>query len=201
LVIFGVVCTFVAAVPAASAAAPTSAVSGSYSGPSGFGDVTVCADPPHDLAVAGTATGTIAPFGSSTLTFAWCQSVVGPPYIATIQPGATASITSASGAVSGDLTGTVTGTSDSQGRFPYDFSLAVTGGSGAFAGATGTIALTGTFAAGATDVIGTASGSVSSSPPSVVAKHFSDCRGRGWQTVTDAHGRHFRSRLSCDVYV
>ena len=199
LVIFGVVCSFVAAVPAASTAAPTSAVSGSYSGPGSL--VASCADPENELGVNGTATGDIAPFGASTLAYTFCQAVVGPPYVAPLSPGSTASITSASGSVSGTLTGTVNGLTDADGRFPYDFSLAVTSGTGAFSGATGTILLKGSFAVAASNISGTASGTVSYSPPPVVAKRFSDCRGDGWQTVTDCRGRPFRNRLSCDVFV
>ena len=199
LVIFGVLCSFVAAVPSASAATPTSAVSGSYSGPASLGNA--CADPTNELGVTGTATGDIAPFGASTLAYSFCQAVVGPPYVAPLSPGATASITSASGSVTGSLTGTVNGLPDAQSRFPYDFTLTVTSGSGAFSGATGTITLEGSFAAAASNISGTASGSVSFRPPPAVATRLSDCRGRGWQTVTDSHGRPFRSQLSCDVFV
>jgi hypothetical protein len=199
LVIFGVLASFVAAVPAASAAASTSAVSGSYSGPSSLNQV--CADPANELGVSGTATGDIAPFGASTLAFSFCDAVASAPNSGTLSPGATASITSASGSVSGTLTGTVNALPDANGRYPYSFTLTVTSGSGAFSGATGTIALEGSFAVAASNISGTASGTVSSSPPPVVTKHFSDCRGRGWQTVTDAHGRPFRHQLSCYMFV
>jgi hypothetical protein len=197
LVIVGVLFTFIAAVPAASAAAPTTPVSGSYRGTGSLNQV--CADPANELGVTGSAQGDIAPFGPSTLAYDFCQAVVGPPYIAPLAPGATASITAPGGAVSGTLSGTVNGTPDASFQFPYAFTLTITSGSGAFAGATGTIMLTGTFSAAASNITGTASGSVTLAPP--VAKRFSDCHGQGWKTVTDARGRPFRSQLSCDVFV
>jgi hypothetical protein len=195
LVIFAVLCGFVAAVPSASAAASPSAVSGSYSGPSTFaGDCT-------NIGVVGTAQGDIAPFGASTLAYHFCLTAPSPPlYLQPLLPGATASITTASGAVSGTLTGTQNGLSGPDGRFPYHFSLAVTGGSGAFSGATGTIVLDGSFAVAAQNITGTASGTVSFSAPAI-AKRFSECRGQGWKTVTDARGRPFRSQFACDVFV
>jgi hypothetical protein len=195
LAIFGVLCSFVAAVPSASAAAPTSAVSGSYSGPG------TLANDCTNIGVVGTAQGDIAPFGPSTFSYHFCLTPPSPPqYHQTLVPGGTASISTGSGTVSGTLTGTQEGLSGPDGRFPYHFTLAVTSSSGTFSGTTGTIVLDGSFSAAATNITGTASGTVSFSRPAV-AKRFSDCRGQGWKTVTDARGRPFRSQFACDVFV
>src|SRR5205814_1428668 len=78
--------------------------------------------------------------------------------------------------------------------FPYEFDVAVTGGTGRYAGATGLIVLSGFFGIGAATINGTASGSISyGSIPTAVT----DCQRGGWRHLIDTTGRPFPNQGSC----
>jgi hypothetical protein len=148
----------IAATPAAAANHP---VSGSYAGTGAIALPGTCGG--ALVQTFGTATGDITPFGASTLAYDFCVPFSGPGSggVSEITSG-TAVITSAAGSVSGTLSGTVQVAETTD--FPYDITMTVTSGTGDFAGATGSIALTGNFGGGASTITGTASGTVRYGP-------------------------------------
>jgi hypothetical protein len=105
----------------------------------------------------------------------------------------------------GTLTGTVGGYVEAGGMpdptvgFPLHIVLTVTGGTGAYAGATGELTLDGAFGYGATPVWGTVSGTVTLPPPTPGS--VADCRRGGWRNVVDDQGRPFRSQGACVAWV
>src|ERR1700710_1327962 len=150
--------SLVVAMPVASAAtaAAPQTVSGSFSGTGTLSGS--CTG--QQLPVSGSAEGTIAPFGASTLTYSFCQTAPSATDPVPVDPGGTLMLTTASGSVTGTITGTVEGLPDPASRFPYHFEIAITTGTGTLAGTTGTLILDGAFGAAASTIDGTASGTV-----------------------------------------
>jgi hypothetical protein len=87
---------------------------------------------------------------------------------------------------------------DPRGR-PYRFDLTVTGGTGQFAGATGTLQVEGYVGPAVATVEGTVSGSVTVGLPSPVSP--ADCRDGGWRTHGDQAGVAFRNQGDCIAWV
>jgi hypothetical protein len=142
----------------------------------------------------GTATGDITPFGPSTLSYDLCVPFAqsGSGGVSPVESG-TAVITGATGSVSGTLSGSVQVAETNP--FPYDLQVTVTGGTGAFSGATGSIGLVGTLTGGAQEISDTASGTISYGPEVATVK--SDCAQGGWQNLVDANGQPFKNQGRC----
>jgi hypothetical protein len=108
---------------------------------------------------------------------------------------ATFVITAADG---GTLTGDISGRVEAGGPgpdYPLHFVLTVTGGTGRYAGATGSIAMEGAFGPGAFTVAGTVDGTVTLPPASPTS--WRDCTGGGWRDLVDDEGRPFHSAGHC----
>jgi len=73
--------------------------------------------------------------------------------------------------------------------------LNVTGGTGTYAGATGTINLNGFIGAGAATIVGTASASIAYGTP--VPTSPLDCLNGGWRNLANANGQPFKSAGQC----
>lgn len=104
-------------------------------------------------------------------------------------------ITAADG---GTLTGTMSGFVEASGtgpEFPLHFTLAVTGGTGRLAGATGSIAMEGAFGLGALTVHGTVDGTVTLPPPT--PSSADDCKQGGWRNLVDDRGEGFPNQGQC----
>jgi hypothetical protein len=192
VVIAGVLC---ASAWAATAQASTPAqypVSGTYEGTGSIDSPGTCGG--ALIQTFGTATGDITPFGASTLSYDFCVPFAEPGSggISPVTSGNVV-ITAADGSISGTLSGTVQTAETTS--FPYDFEVTVTGGTGVFSGATGSIGLVGNFSGGAATITGTASGTVSYGPE--VATIKSDCAQNGWQNVVDANGQPFKNQGLC----
>jgi hypothetical protein len=141
------------------------------------------------------ATGTITPFGASTtLALDLCVDVTPDPATAT----GTFLFTGGTGTVGGTVAGTVVNHITPDG-FAYDFDLTVISASGAFAGATGTMALEGFFGAGGLTINGTVSGTLFYGTPIATARE--DCGNNGWRTMTDANGNAFKNIGQCMAFV
>jgi len=84
-------------------------------------------------------TGDLAPFGPTTSVFDVCTDASAGVDPTPIVSGSTFTITAAGGTFSGDVTGTGSSFSPTPQGFPYHNVLTVTGGTGQFAGATGTL--------------------------------------------------------------
>ena len=179
------------AVPAQASALPAHTVSGTFAGTGTVDGAGGCAF--HTTA---NATGDISPFGTSTsLAFEFCPTGIVEPRPAT----GTFSVSGGTGTVTGTLTGQIQGSNPTPDGFPYHFDLTVTSATGAFAGATGTIALDGFFSAGALTVNGTASGTLFYGTP--IATTRQDCANHGWRTMTDANGNPFKNLGQCVAFV
>jgi hypothetical protein len=139
------------------------------------------------------------PLGTTTFTLDFClENPVGELY--PISSG-TFTVTSPSGTLTGTVGGWVEagGNPDPAVGFPLHITLTVTGGTGAYAGATGDLLLEGAFGYGAATVWGTVSGTVTLPPPT--PDSADDCRNGGWRQVVDDQGRPFRSQGACIAWV
>ena len=102
----------------------------------------------------------------------------------------------------GTLTGDMSGSVEAVGpgpEFPLHFVLTVTGGTGRYEGATGSIAMEGAFGVAAATVHGTVDGVVTLAPSTPSSKD--DCRNGGWQHLVDANGQPFRNQGHCIRWV
>lgn len=99
------------------------------------------------------------------------------------------------------LTGTETGTVDlSSTPFPVVIRFAVTSGTGALAGSTGEIVLTGTSSgAGVVGDVFTMTGTLTTRPP--VPTDKDQCKHDGWQDLGDGRGEPFRNQGQCVSFV
>jgi hypothetical protein len=111
-------------------------------------------------------------------------------------------------AADGTLTGTVEGeiaAVGGPGGYPASYSATITGGTGAYADATGTLDLTGLWDAPDIPVLsmhGTVSGTVElASPPAAHPASIHDCLNGGWRDLVDDDGAPFTSTWDCIVYV
>jgi len=142
-----------------------------------------------------TGSGDWTELGLSTFTLDFCLGSGSSQY--PVFDG-TFTITAADG---GTLTGEVSGSVEAGGagpEFPLHLVLTVTGGTGRYEGATGSIAMEGAFGFGAATVHGTVEGTVTlrSTPSS-----RDDCLDGGWQHVVDDNGQPFPSLGHCIYWV
>jgi hypothetical protein len=99
------------------------------------------------------------------------------------------------------LIGTTTGTVDlSTTPFPVVIDFTVTSGTGALAGATGEIVLTGTSQGpGAVGDVFTMTGTLTTPPPVPTDKN--QCKDGGWQNLADDQGEPFKNQGQCVSFV
>lgn len=105
--------------------------------------------------------------------------------------------------------GTVIGTSAGGAVDPFTFTyfttLTVTGGTGKYAGASGTLLLEGSLGSptGPPGVSAPTSGAVTGTidVPSAVPTTKAQCKGGGWRGLTDEDGRSFRNQGQCVRFV
>ena len=135
--------------------------------------------------------------GASTFNLDFCIANTGGA-VWPVLDGGTFTVTSADGTLSGTTGGWVaaggTGT-----EFPLHLELAITGGSGRFADASGALVLDGAFGVGAGTAWGDVSGTVTIPPPT--PQTVRDCRHGGWRHVVDDRGRPFRNQRECIAFV
>ena len=165
-----------------------------------------------DLMVTGsfTGTGTLGPecgvfhvvvngsgdwtgLGLSTFTLDFCLGSDGA-----IFDGSFTIIAADGGTLTGDMSGSVEATGPGP-EFPLHFVLTVTGGTGRYEGATGSITMEGAFGIAAASVHGTVDGVVTLAPSTPSSKD--DCRNGGWQHVVDENGQPFRNQGHCIQWV
>ena len=129
-------------------------------------------------------TGDVAPFGSSTVGYAFC----GNDSTHLIEPlGFTLT------APDGTVTGVGTGSGFEGSEPPF----AVTAGTGRYAGITGTITFSPDY--GVPVVHLTASGTVSFGPPFPTTRD--DCKHEGWRNVVNDQGQPFKNQGQCINFV
>ena len=83
--------------------------------------------------------------------------------------------------------------------YPLHLGLAVTGGTGDLAGATGTLVVGGWFGYGALTAFGTVSGTLSVPDPTPAS--IDDCKDGGWTGVADDERQPFRNQGACVAWV
>jgi hypothetical protein len=76
-----------------------------------------------------------------------------------------------------------------------DFTLTVTGSSGALRGATGTLDFAGSFPSGAQSASGKLTGALTL--PSSTPKSKDECKNGGWRNLVDDQGQPFRNQGQC----
>lgn len=170
------------------------AVSGSFTGDGGFDSTAACPTfhTWHD--VSGDWTG----LGAVTLNLDYCVELAtgGPSPLS-----GTFTITAPDGTLTGTVEGEVAGAPEPEG-YPADYALTVTGGTGAFAGATGTLALAAFWnhpSAPVLSIFGTVSGTIVVGLPTPSTVH--DCLRGGWRAFADDTGRPFESQADCIRFV
>jgi hypothetical protein len=166
--------------PAGAVARTDLPVSGSYTGTwhlEACGEFT-------ELTLRGN--GNIAPFGPSSFVLVHCATGANDSFV----------FTAPDGTVTGDIT--VAGFSIIRQLFRAHFEIAITGGTGRYAKATGD--LISDFEQFAYDsAVATMTGAIELVPPTPTK--VSDCKHGGYKNFADAHGRPFRSQLRCVAFV
>ncbi|HET6953294.1 MAG TPA: hypothetical protein VFI47_23135 [Acidimicrobiales bacterium] len=141
--------------------------------------------------------------GPVTFHLDWCVGL--PPQDQEAWPVSSGSftVTAAAGTLSGAMGGEVMGnTPGPDGRFPFALVLTVTGGTGDYAAATGTLTLDGlleyvpTFSR---NLDGTVSGTIEVAVRTPTSK--ADCRHGNWRNLTDETGTPFASMAGCIRWV
>jgi hypothetical protein len=185
------------AAPATATGAPGGTelpVSGTFTGTGFF-------DSPPDCVAFHTwhdGSGTWTSLGDSTFHLDYCvtYTATGPSPLA-----GTFTIEAAGGTLTGDVTGTLGAVAEPEG-FPVHYELTVTGGTGDYEGATGSLVFEASWDAEVipvTSIHGTVSGSVIL-PPSTPSS-VDDCRHGGWRDFVDHTGQPFRSQGHCIAWV
>lgn len=114
----------------------------------------------------------------------------------------TFTIATEAGTLTGDVAGEVSNISGPGGGFPATYELTITGGTGSYQLATGTLVLDAVWNDPVIPVFamaGTVSGTVVLPPPTPTSKD--DCRHGGWRHLADEHGRPFRNQGHCITWV
>ena len=143
--------------------------------------------------LAGTAE--LSTLGSSTVDIDFCVSSDPEVVIAPEGYFTFFTITGADGAIFGDV---ASGTFEPAIPIPLHLDLIVTGGTGAFDGATGTLAVDGTFYP--MDAVNAQiSGTIEVASPTPQSK--AECKRGGWQNLGDDVGTPFRNQGECIRYV
>lgn len=132
--------------------------------------------------------------GASTFTLDFCLADGSAANHYPVYDG-TFTVTAADG---GTLNGSLTGYVEAGGsgpEFPLHLVMEVTGGTGTYEGATGSIAMEGAFGLAALTVEGTVDGTVTLPP--AIPSSWRDCLAGGWRDLVDDEGRPFRNQGQC----
>lgn len=170
------------------------AVSGAFTGNGNFASTSACPTfhTWHD--VSGDWTG----LGAVTLNLDYCVELVTE---APSPLSGTFTITAPDGTLTGTVEGELGGFAEPEG-YPADYALTVTGGTGAFAGATGTLAIVAFWdhpTIPVWSIHGTVSGAIVVPLPTPSTVH--DCLRGGWRNLADDTGRPFASQADCIRFV
>jgi hypothetical protein len=136
-------------------------------------------------------TAELSTLGSSTVELNFC--VTSSPFV--IEPGGSFSIVGVEGSLSGDVPSGSLNFNTFPAGFHLDLIVAV--GTGAFAGATGNLAVDGTFEFSAVNAQVTGAIDVPSPTPTSKA----DCKQGGWRDLADDDGVPFRNQGQCIAFV
>ena len=169
-------------------------VSGSFTGTGNFSSTTECPSFQtwHDAGGDWTALGAV------TFRLDYCVE------LSTTEPSplsGTFTITAPAGTLTGTVTGEVAEVAGPEG-FPASYTLTVTGGTGTYARAGGTLTLAAVWDGEVIPVFaisGTVSGTVTLAAPTPTSAR--DCRHGGWRDLADDAGRPFRNQGACIRYV
>jgi hypothetical protein len=188
-IIFGlVVLLTLLASPATARSLTTDApVSGSYSG-TGTISIESCEYIRQNVS----ATGSLVPFGESQIALNFCLGDVPEGSLRSQVLDGAFTISAADGTVSGSIGGFVQPFNPGgENVFPYQLVLTIAGGTGSYAGSTGTIVLDGFFGLAGMTTQGTASGTLFSAPTK------SDCKHGGWRTAANPSGQPYANQGRC----
>lgn len=142
--------------------------------------------------------GTWTGLGVSTFNLDYCV-VLAPEGPSPLD--GTFTITAEDGTLTGRVTGSIAGAPVS-GGWPGHYELTVTGGTGAYEQATGTLVFEVLFTHPTIPVLtmeGTVAGSINVPPATPTSRD--DCRHGGWRDVVDEHGQPFRNVGDCISWV
>lgn len=144
-------------------------------------------------------TGDLSPFGPTTSHFDICTDSSGGVDPTPIVSGSTFTITAAGGTLFGAVTGTGSSFSPTPQGFPFHNILTVTGGTGVFAGATGTLFNDGfvVIVGGPTPLASTGTVSGTLVLPSLTPQSNAECKQGGWQGLVEQEGQAFRNQGQC----
>ena len=170
------------------------AVSGSFTGTGSFDSTPECPTfhTWHD------GSGDWTGLGAVTLNLDYCVELAtaGPSPLS-----GTFTITAPDGTLTGTVEGELGGAPEPEG-YPADYALTITGGTGAYAGATGTLAIAAFWDHPTIPVLsiqGTVSGTVVLPLPTPTT--IQDCLRGGWRRFGDDTGRPFASQADCVRFV
>jgi hypothetical protein len=140
---------------------------------------------------------TITPGGTGTVDLDYCLDIdTGPDFVI---DGGTFTATLPAATLTGTLAGTSQAGTSTPDGFPINLTLTITGGTGDFDGATGSIAIDGFVGDFAATIDATLSGTINL-PLKTPAK-FRDCVNDGWRGLTDDQGRPFKNVVHCLFFV
>jgi hypothetical protein len=148
-----------------------------------------------------TGEGSWSGLGDVTFVLDYCV-VLGSEVISPLT--GTTTITAADGTLTGTVEGTLTGTLTPEG-YPAHYTVTVTGGTGVYEAATGTLDLDGMWDDPEVPVLsmhGTVSGTVELATPTLPhPTSIRDCLHGGWRQFGDDDGHAFENPWRCVIYV
>jgi len=167
------------------------------------GVISDCGRGPGILRFVFDGTGDLAPFGPTESRFDVCTDSSGGVDPTPIVSGSTFTITAAGGTLTGDVTGTGSSFSPTPQGFPFHNILTVTGGTGVFAGATGTLFIDGfvVVVSGTPPLRSTGTVSGTLVLRSLTPHSKAECKQGGWRDLVDEGGQSFRNQGQCVSYV
>jgi len=185
------------AVVTASAGGEELAVSGAFSATGTFESTPEC----PSFHTVHTGQGTWTGLGDVTFVLDYCvvlSSEGSSPL------SGTAAITADAGTLTATVEGTVSGTGATEG-YPADYTSTITGGTGAYESASGTLDLAGVWddpEIPVRSMHGTASGTIGlPEPPLAHPSSIGDCLRGGWRDYVDDDGETFSGLWACVIYV
>jgi hypothetical protein len=138
------------------------------------------------------ATGTISPLGETQVDGLTC---LGPGSGGSTELFGSFTFTGADGSITGEMTGLMDGSCC---LFFEHMTVVITGGTGDFEGATGTLSVEGVFL-NLSSVEGTVTGSITVPPNTPTSK--ADCMNGGWRDFEDENGEPFKNQGDCIAWV
>ena len=184
-------------VVAAAAGGEELTVSGAFSATGTFEATAEC----PSFHTVHTGEGSWTGLGDVTFVLDYCV-VLGSG--ATSPLSGTAAVTAPAGTLTAMVEGTVSGTGGPEG-YPAGYTATVTGGTGAYETATGTLELTGVWddpEIPVRSMHGTVSGTVELPAPALPhPSSIRDCLRGGWRAVVDDDGDAFHGPWDCIIYV